>query len=324
MKKRIVTSLLVLGALSLVVPAFAELVGSEDAPAMLMNARIAQDMASRAARPRTSTHSQDSVWVGYNPAYAGSNYWSIGVGHRRPRGTFGPSKADIPPVPDDDTGYWDWEHPVHGDSLQGWWPMRNSYSSFFIANLNDKLRPWHAIDIGNTVSYVINQGPGHRRTFGVSSAWHEDPGVNAKVPDPDPGKSDVNPNPPRWTPIAGSMSAWCGLRAHGDVTQVDPLTGNPYNADALGNEVWQGSATSPPCLRRAVRAVVARASGPLRSLALRPLAAASGEARALREGARRHEAFDARFAHFAAVGRQEHHSWQPGDAVFPAPGLRLG
>ena len=243
MRKRLVVLLLGLRAMFPAMPARAELVGTADEPAMLMNARIAQDMKSHAARLGTSTHANDTTWVGYNPAYAGSNYWSIGVGHRWPRGTHGAAKGDVVPVPDDDTGYWDWEHPVHGDSLQGWWPMRNGYVTFYIANLPDDQRPWHAIDIGNTVSYVINQGPGQRRTFGVTSAWHEDPGLNGKVPDPDPGKSDVNPNPPRWTPIAGSMSAWCGIRAHGDVTCVDPETGNPYNADALGNEVNQGSAT---------------------------------------------------------------------------------
>ena len=43
----------------------------------------------------------------------------------------------------------------------------------------------------------------------------------------------MNPGPPRWTPLAGSMSAWCGIRAHGDVTAMDPVTGNAYNVDAL-------------------------------------------------------------------------------------------
>ena len=229
-----------LGAALLATPALAELGASTEDPPMLMNAQIAREMKARGARLGTSTHPHDTTWVGYNPAYAGSNYWSIGVGHRWPRGTLGPGKGDIVPVPDDDTGYWDWDHPVHGDSLQGWWPMRHNYTSFFIANYNDKLRPWHAVDVGNSLSYVINQGPGLRRTFGVTSAWHADPGVTGKAPDPE--KSDVNPKAPRWSPIAGGMSAWCGLRAHGDVTCVDGLTGNPYNADAL-EEVQQSSPT---------------------------------------------------------------------------------
>jgi flagellar hook capping protein FlgD len=242
MKRHLVALLSVLGAVILTVPARAELTGA-DTPGKLMNAAMAQEMKSRAARLGTSTHINDTTWVGYNPAYAGSNYWSVGVGHRWPRGTFGPGKGDIPPVPNDDTGYWDWDHPVHADSLQGWWPMRHKYTSFFIANLPDDQRPWHAIDIGNSISYVINQGPGNRRTFGVTGAWHSDAGRAAKTPDP--GQSDVNPNPPRWTPIAGSRSAWCGLRAHGDVVAVDGLTGNPYNEDAIGGEIQQGSPTIP-------------------------------------------------------------------------------
>jgi hypothetical protein len=224
-------------------PALAEFGEAQDIPGKLMNASMAQDMQSRAARLGTSTHANDTTWVGYNPAYAGSNYWSVGVGHRWPRGAFGPGKGDIPPVPDDDTGYWDWDHPVHGDSLQGWWPVRHNYISFFIANLNDKARPWHAIDIGNQLSYVINQGAGYRRTFGVTSAWHTDPGSG--TPTTDPNAPDVNPVSPAWTPIAGSMSAWCGLRAHGDVTRMDALTGNPYNEDALGGVIHQGSPTVP-------------------------------------------------------------------------------
>ena len=220
----------------------AELGTTEETPAMLMNGRVQAAMRSRTTRPGTSAHApSETTWVGYNPAYAGSNYWSIGVGHRRPRGTFGAGKADVVPVPDEDTGYWDWEHPVHGDSLQGWWPKRHNYTSFFISNLADHLRPWNAFDIGNTISYVINQGPGNRRTFGVSGAWHQDPGMGPQTLDAE--QSDANPRPPRWTPIAGGMSAWCGLRAHGDLTRVDPVTGNPYNADALGNEVMAGSPT---------------------------------------------------------------------------------
>jgi hypothetical protein len=241
MRTSFVALLPILGSAFLAMPARAELAG-DDAPPMLMNARIAQEMKSRSARLGTQTHANDTTWVGYNPAYAGSNYWSIGVGHRWPRGTFGPGKGDIAPVPDDDTGYWDWDHPVHGDSLQGWWPMRHNYISFFIANLPDDERPWHAIDIGNSISYVINQGPGLRRTYGVTSAWHSDAGVNAKTLDPN--QSDANPKPPRWTPIAGSRSAWCGLRAHGDIAEIDAVTGNPYNSDAL-EEVQQASPTIP-------------------------------------------------------------------------------
>ena len=239
MKKVLLGSLVAVIATSLALPALAELTGA-DIPARLMNASIAQETKSRAARLGTSSAGNDTTFVGYNPAYAGSNYWSIGVGDRHPHGTFGPSKGDIVPVPNSDTGYWDWDHPVHGDSLQGWWPMRQLYSSFFITNLPDDQRPWHAIDIGNSISYVINQGPAFRRTYGVTSAWHSDPG-RAGVISLAPA-TDGNPKPPRWTSISGTRSAWCGLRAHADVTTVDGLTGNPYNEDVL-LEVQQASST---------------------------------------------------------------------------------
>jgi hypothetical protein len=191
MRKLFVALLLVTGAAALAMPAFAEIGSTADIPGKLMNAQMAQELKSRAARLGTSTHPNDTTWVGYNPGYAGSNYWSIGVGHRWPRGTFGPAKGDIVPVPNDDTGYWDWDHPVHGDSLQGWWPMRHDYDSFFIASLPDDQRPWSCTDAGNRISYVINQGPGFQRTFGVTSAWHADPGVAGKTPDPSPIKDDV-------------------------------------------------------------------------------------------------------------------------------------
>src|SRR5215470_4970452 len=118
MKKAMFAGLVAVIAMSLAMPALAELTGA-DMPARLMNASMAQEVKSRVARLGTSSAGNDTTFVGYNPAYAGSNYWSIGVGDRHPRGTFGPSKGDIPPVPDADTGYWDWDHPVHGDSLQG-------------------------------------------------------------------------------------------------------------------------------------------------------------------------------------------------------------
>src|SRR5262249_34490340 len=156
---------------------------------------MAMEMKSRAARLGTSSVGNDTTYVGYNPAYAGSNYWSIGVGNHYPRGTFGPSKGDIPPVPNVDTGYWDWDHPGHGDSLQGWWPMRHLLTTALNAVPDDKQRAWHAIDIGNSISYVINQGPAFRRTYGVTSAWHADAGSSVAIT---LGAGDGNPSPPRW------------------------------------------------------------------------------------------------------------------------------
>jgi hypothetical protein len=87
-------------------------------------------------------------------------------------------------------------------------------------SLADQSRPWWALDYGNQANYVINQGPGHRRTFGVVGVWHRDNGIA--------GGGGVT-----WSPLAGSASAWCGLRRHGDNTFVDPVTGNPFNQSTL-------------------------------------------------------------------------------------------
>src|SRR3989442_8293666 len=188
MRKSFVALLLVLGAASLAKLAFAdsEFANAGEFGSKLMNAQMAQELRTRAARLGTSGPGppNDTTWVGFNPAYGGSNYWSIGVGLRHPRGVTGPGKGDIVPVPNSDTGYWTWDTPIHGDSLQGWWPVRNLYTSTGNLTLPDDQRPWWAVDIGNQISYVINQGgdgtgqthPGvsYRRTFGVTSAWHVD------------------------------------------------------------------------------------------------------------------------------------------------------
>src|SRR5262249_34707822 len=120
MRKLLIPTLIALGAALPPQPAtavdFDPLATPPGCP-ILINPRMIQDMRQAAAKLNTSTHvPNDTTWVGYNPAYAGSNYWSIGVGHRFPPG-------NTSPVPDADTGYWDWDHPVHGDSLQGWWPV---------------------------------------------------------------------------------------------------------------------------------------------------------------------------------------------------------
>lgn len=148
--------------------------------------------------------------VGYNPALLGaSNYWGVGAG-----------------------GAWTFNGPVRGDSLQGWWPVRHPYTLTGGLVLPDATRPWWALDYGNQVNYVLNSGQGGagRRTFGVIGVWHSDPGsvVQSTVP----GSNPVAPDLPV---IAGSRSAWCGLRGPGDLTVQDPGTGNYYNADALVN-----------------------------------------------------------------------------------------
>src|SRR5215831_20387636 len=89
--------------------------------------------------------------------------------------------------------------------------------------LTDDQRPWWAIDLGNNANYVINQGAGHKRTFGVVGVWHRDPGNTGAGVGQGVG----------WIPLSGQYSAWCGLRHHGDVTAMDAVTGNPFNDDVL-------------------------------------------------------------------------------------------
>src|SRR5207249_5848645 len=93
----------------------------------------------------------------------------------------------------------------------------------------DFQRPWWAVDIGNQGNYVLPGTQG--RTRGVIGYWHVDcgnSGADAQVLIP-----GTNAPAMTWAPLAGSRSAWCGLRAHGDLTYSDEFTGNPYNAMIL-------------------------------------------------------------------------------------------
>jgi hypothetical protein len=187
---------------------------------------------SSAARLGSSALSADTTWVGYNPAYATktnnrgqANYWSVGVGGNEP-----PAGGD-----NSRRGYWDWENPVHGDSLMGWWPVRFPYTSNTGLNANDALRQWQVDNTGNNVNYVINQGAGFKRTYGVVGEWHADKGNVI-----DSVQAGTNPSTPGWTPLSGSRSAWCGLRGHGDRSVKDPITGNPFTVEAMPMTFEQG------------------------------------------------------------------------------------
>jgi hypothetical protein len=123
-------------------------------------------------------------------------------------------------------GVWDFDTDIAGtDSTQGVRRMLIPYaSSLAFAITPSTSRPIQlAIDHGN----VINEGNTslwnardaasrkYRRT-GIAGAWHSDPlGIGA----------------PAVAALNGSRSAWCGLRAAGDNSQIDALTGNPINAD---------------------------------------------------------------------------------------------
>jgi hypothetical protein len=227
-----------------------------DVQSKLVNAQMARELRSAVARPGVSNFTGDTVFVGFVPGKtSAANYWSIGIGKAvgYPREVIGAKNNDY--------GMWTWDnddtypagggHPagthnnnignVHGDSLYGWWPYRNLYTSTGGLTLNDDLRPWWAIDIGNNANYVINQGAGLKRTFGIVGVWHKDVGNTGAGA----GKG-VD-----WTPLAGSQSLWCGLRRHGDLTvSDDPArggTGNPFNAQVLANS-GVGATPDPPAI----------------------------------------------------------------------------
>jgi len=200
-------------------PALADDLASGAMPMVSVDAAMIRQLQAARAALRTQS-AAETTYVGYSPSFAGSNYWSIGTGNYRP-GSSNPN----------DFGLWDWDHPVHGDSLQGWWPNRRVYVDVGGLVLSDDQRPWWAIDIGNNANYVIAQGPGFRRTTGVVGVWHRDPGGN--------GSDGVG-----WTPLSGSYSLWCGLRRENDFSQIDPITGNPFNGLVLVNS-GAGSAGPP-------------------------------------------------------------------------------
>lgn len=223
MRKSFVATMLAFGALAtLATVAFA---GSSDD--FVSESRRLSDL-QRAAKLR-SLADGDTTWVGYNPAFASAdNPWEIGVGANRPFAGSNNSRR----------GYWDFDTPVAGDSLQGWWPLRHWYSSTTGMPTDDKIRPWYFLETGNIVNYVINQGS-PKRTFGVVGVWHADA----------PGISQLNPNDPDANPqapdivVSGTRAAWCGLRGHGDFSAIDPVTGNPISAEAapITTEITAGT-----------------------------------------------------------------------------------
>src|SRR5258705_6267114 len=232
MRKSFVALLLMLGAAaSMSSLAFAQVDDIKaDLGNKLMNARSAQARISSAARqsPARISAVGDSIWIGHSiqTIVAGSpNTYSfgpfhVGRGDNRPGLVTGVAA---------NSGVWTWDHFVGGesDSLQGWWPFRRAYSIAVAQTASDVDRPWWAVDIGNQGNYVLPSAQG--RTRGVISYWHVDGGSSAAqtlIP-------GTNALPMTWAPLNGAGSAWCGLRAHGDLTYSDPITGNPYNVMVL-------------------------------------------------------------------------------------------
>ncbi len=171
----------------------------------------------------------DTVWIGHvnnTSAGAGNNWLGVGAG-----------------------GMWDFDTDAAGtDSTQGW--KRWSHFYAFGGNREFSTRPEWALDYGNQVNegntalWAARTSAGRKfvRT-GVAGAWHSDTMVGVKRNVNDGAELSA-------TPIAGTRSAWCGLREAGNTTAQDALTGNYLNGDlslqqgGVGTEPeWPGFAS---------------------------------------------------------------------------------
>ena len=216
---------------------------------------------ARAARLRSAQdpNDPDTVWIGhiYDHTFtAGGTMPAGGYGpYRVGRGPNRPTKSG---GSIGDNGVWDFDRfqgpfapgGAENDSLQGWWPLEKPFQSG-ATTFPDYRYPFFALDYGNQVNYVINQGA-PKRTFGVVGLWHRDRGnlvyaASDTVEDKDPitpGVQDeiTNVQPVLWSPTevggpGSSASAWMGLRSHGDLSHVEAIafggTGNPFNSSLL-------------------------------------------------------------------------------------------
>src|SRR5436190_21987797 len=195
----------------------AALAQSSDVPdgEVLRNAQfVSKLLAARAHHLGVSAGPDpDTVYVGksYANHVAADNYWNIYTGDY------------LPTTNRTTNAFWDWDNSVGiqaADSLHGWWPIREQYNATGGLTLTDDQRPWWALDHGNSGNYVISQQSSAKRTFGVVSYWHADPGAAA-------GQAML------WSPISGTKSAWCGLRQHGDQSVKDQVTGQAFNQDVV-------------------------------------------------------------------------------------------
>jgi len=191
---------------------------------------LRQSLAAKSQDLRTSAVASDSQFVGHshtNHYNGATNPWNIYVGTARPG--INPANSAIWDF-DDQTG-------IAQDSLQGWWPIRLPYRYAPISTMTDDQRPWYAVDHGNQINYRPING----RTFGVTSAWHADPGYNAAATGTDALV--------RWRSLAGNKSLWCGLRALNDNTVIDPVTHQPYNEQASQYNIFAGNTAAAPIYR---------------------------------------------------------------------------
>ncbi len=250
MRKKFVALLLSVSAAALLAnPLFASPDVGGDVGLKLMNAKDSQERFAKSGLLGTSAGlvNPDTIWVGYwSGANVNDNYWMVGGLHG------GDPPTDDPPPADygnrggtANDGVWSFEanQQVHGDSLSGWWSVRNNHVNSSGAVLTDENRLWWAVEYGNIVNFAGNPGGGGSRTFGVTGMWHRDEGASAVQSFPTTGLGGATPSNPSWSPLEGAASAWMGIRAHGDLTYSDPVTGNYYNANTQDYRVSETAPT---------------------------------------------------------------------------------
>jgi hypothetical protein len=234
MKSRSSTAALLAFLVSLTLAPAVSAQGSPDAPDAIMRPMYPQMRASLAAKSQLlgTSAAYDTVFVGHSHTdhtAGGLNPWNIYVGTSRPGVNLASNAVwDF----DDQTGLG--ASPATGDSLQGWWPIRLPYRYAPYSTMTDDQRPWFCVDQGNQLNARPINAP-HPRTFGITSAWHADPG-NAV-------------GHVMWAPISGSRSMWCGLRELNDNSVLDPVTHQPYNEQVVQFNVQGGGTAAAPAYR---------------------------------------------------------------------------
>jgi hypothetical protein len=218
MRKALFGLLLLVGGAAFAFNGFAAVVGdpNEDVGLKLQNALDAKEKMRRSPGLGTFDVSDpETVYVGHVTT---GGYGPYKVGRGPYLLTQGPSNTPNPASNWD--GVWGWDNYQVGenDSLMGWWPVkRPQRQTIGLLNFpNDKTRSWFGLDHGNQVNYRSNAlSGGVPRTFGITGMWH----------------------------VSGG-TAWCGLNEAGDVSEVDPVTGNPYNAQAIQFNNYSGPSGS--------------------------------------------------------------------------------
>jgi len=165
-----------------------------------------------------STAAAATVWYGFSATSTDPN--KVGVG-----------------------GKWDFDTPYYAgditgtDSSQFWTFIQSPQNSDGTTKyLTPQSRPFWYYDFGNNINagdhnLTVNRLANGRvtRMTGLSGVWHQD--NLTTVPDTGTVSPGFASN------IAGSGSAWCGLRLSGDLNApVDPYTGNSYTSDLQYND----------------------------------------------------------------------------------------